>query len=207
MQPVKKPLLIGIAGGTGSGKTKVARRLMEDMGPKEVTIIDQDSYYRNLTHLSFDERAAQNFDHPDAIDSPLLLQHVQALLRGESIDRPIYDFKEHLRGEETIKVEPHAIYILEGILILTYPELRELMDIKIFVDTDADRRFIRRLKRDMSSRGRSMDSVIQQYMKTVRPMHLDFVEPSKRYADIIIPEGGYNHVAVDLLRTKIHSLL
>jgi len=203
----KNAILIGIAGGTGSGKTKVARRLMEDMGPKEVTIIDQDSYYRNLSHLSFEERAAQNFDHPDAIDTPLLLEHLQALLRGEAIERPIYNFKEHLRGEETIRVEPHVFYILEGILILTYPELRALMDIKVFVDTDADIRFIRRLKRDMNSRGRTMESVIQQYKSTVRPMHLDFVEPSKRYADIIIPEGGYNHVAVDLLRTKIRSLL
>ncbi|MCK5147765.1 uridine kinase [bacterium] len=200
-------ILIGIAGGTGSGKTKVARRLLEDMGPNQVTIIDQDSYYRDLRPLEFEERAAQNFDHPNAIDTPLLLKHMKALLNGQSIDRPIYNFKDHLRQPETIKVEPHSIYVLEGILILYYPELRALMDIKVFVDTDADIRFIRRLKRDLNSRGRTLESVIHQYQETVRPMHMEFVEPSKRFADIIIPEGGYNHVAVDLLRTKIHSLL
>ena len=200
-------ILIGVAGGTGSGKSLVSEKLLKDMGTNQVAIIQQDSYYRNLAHLPFEERASQNFDHPDAIDTPLLLEHLKALLNGQAIERPVYDFKEHLRRPETVRLGPHSILILEGILILYYPQFRDLMDIKVFVDTDADIRFIRRLKRDLVSRGRTLDSVIHQYETTVRPMHLEFVEPSKRYADIIIPEGGHNHVAVDLLRTKIKTLL
>jgi uridine kinase len=203
----KSSILIGIAGGTGSGKTLVAEMVIKDLTGHSVTIIQQDSYYKNLSHLSFEERSRHNFDHPDAVDIPLLVSQIQDLLRGRTIDQPIYDFSKHLRSEKTKRIDPQSIVILEGILIFYYPELRKMMDIKIFVDTDPDIRFIRRLRRDLESRGRTMESVIDQYIATVRPMHLEFVEPSKRYADIIIPEGGYNEVAVDLLKTKIQSLL
>jgi uridine kinase len=209
MNPAGKKLnrLIGIAGGTGSGKTLIAEMVIKDLAGHSVTIIQQDSYYKNLSHLSFEERSRQNFDHPDAVDISLLVSQIQDLLRGSAIDQPVYDFSKHLRCEKTKRINPQSIVILEGILIFYYPELREMMDIKIFVDTDPDIRFIRRLGRDLESRGRTMQSVIDQYISTVRPMHLEFVEPSKRYADIIIPEGGYNEVAVDLLKTKIQSLL
>jgi uridine kinase len=199
--------LIGLAGGSGSGKTMVTRRLIERLGSDRVIVVEQDSYYTDLSHMPFAERAAQNFDHPDAMDSELLIRHVQELLHGRTVDIPIYDFTQHLRRSETRSTGPHDVIVLEGILILDNPELRRLMDIKVYVDTDADVRFIRRLKRDTQERGRSMASVIEQYERTVRPMHLQFVEPSKRYADIIIPEGGYNTVAIDLLRTKIEALL
>lgn len=199
--------MIGLAGGSGSGKTMVTRRLIERLGSDRVIVVEQDSYYTDLSHLPFAERAAQNFDHPDAMDSELLIRHVQELLHGRTVDIPIYDFTQHLRRSETRSTGPHDVIVLEGILILDNPELRRLMDIKVYVDTDADVRFIRRLKRDTQERGRSMASVIEQYERTVRPMHLQFVEPSKRYADIIIPEGGYNTVAIDLLRTKIEALL
>jgi uridine kinase len=204
---VKLNKLIGIAGGTGSGKTLVAEMVIKDLGGQSVTIIQQDSYYKDLSHLSFEERSRRNFDHPDAVDISLLISQIMDLLQGRAIDRPIYDFSKHIRSKKTEPINPQSIVILEGILILYYPELREMMDIKIFVDTDPDIRFIRRLERDLESRGRSMKSVIEQYISTVRPMHLEFVEPSKRYADIIIPEGGYNEVAVDLLKTKIRSIL
>lgn len=209
MNPSEKKLnkLIGIAGGTGSGKTLIAEMVIKDLAGHGVTIIQQDSYYKDLSHLSFEERSRQNFDHPDAVDISLLISQMQDLLHGRAIDQPIYDFSKHLRSKKTKRINPQSIVILEGILIFYYPELREMMDIKIFVDTDPDIRFIRRLGRDLESRGRSMQSVIDQYISTVRPMHLEFVEPSKRYADIIIPEGGYNEVAVDLLKTKIRSLL
>lgn len=209
MNPSRKKMgiLIGIAGGTGSGKTLIAEMVLKDLSGHSVMIIQQDSYYRNLSHLSFKERSQQNFDHPDAIDMPLLLSQMKDLLHGKSIDQPVYDFGRHLRSEKTERVDPQSIIILEGILILYDPELRKMMDIKVFVDTDPDIRFIRRLKRDLTFRGRTMESVIEQYTSTVRPMHLEFVEPTKRYADIIIPEGGYNEVAVDLLKTKIHALL
>src|SRR5262245_5827341 len=185
----------------------VTRRLIEQLGSDRVIVVEQDSYYKDLSHLPFAERAAQNFDHPDAIDSELLIRHVQELLHGRTVEIPLYDFTQHLRLRETRSTGPHDVIVLEGILILDNPELRKLMDIKVYVDTDADLRFIRRLKRDTQERGRSMASVIEQYERTVRPMHLQFVEPSKRYADIIIPEGGYNKVAIDLLRTKIAALL
>jgi uridine kinase len=203
----ERGILIGLAGGSGSGKTMVTRRLIEQLGSDRVIVVEQDSYYRDLSHLPFAERAAQNFDHPDAMDSELLIRHVQELLHGRAVDIPLYDFTQHLRLRETRSTGPHDVIVLEGILILDNPELRKLMDIKVYVDTDADLRFIRRLKRDTQERGRSMTSVVEQYERTVRPMHLQFVEPSKRYADIIIPEGGYNTVAIDLLRTKIVALL
>ena len=204
---MKKRILIGIAGGTGSGKTLVAKNLFRDLGSDRVVIIQQDAYYKNLSHLPFEERAKQNFDHPDAIDSELLLCHIKDLLAGRTIQQPIYDFTIHLRKDETREIGGHDIIILEGILILYNPELRNLMDIKVYVDTDADIRFIRRLIRDTQERGRSMESVVKQYKQSVRPMHLQFVEPTKRYADIIVPEGGMNFVAIDILRAKIVSLL
>jgi uridine kinase len=200
-------ILIGIAGGSGSGKTLVTQKVREDFGGNRVSVIQQDSYYRDLSQLDFEERARQNFDHPDAVDIDLLVKQIKALLAGKSVRQPIYDFTRHLRLKRTQPIGPHSILILEGILILYYPRLRQLMDIKVFVDTDPDIRFIRRLRRDIESRGRSMESVIGQYEATVRPMHLEFVEPTKRYADIIIPEGGYNYVAVDLLKTKVRMLL
>lgn len=200
-------ILIGIAGGSGSGKTLVTQRIIEELGSDRVMILQQDSYYKDLSHLSFDERAAQNFDHPNAIDSELLLQHVEELLNGWTVAIPLYDFTTHTRRAETRRAGPHDIIVLEGILILDNPRLREVMDIKVYVDTDPDIRFIRRLKRDTAERGRTMQAVIEQYESSVRPMHLQFVEPTKRYADIIIPEGGYNWVAIDLLKTKIEALL
>lgn len=203
----KSVILIGIAGGTGSGKTLVARRVLEDLPADQFAMVQQDSYYRNLSHLDFEQRSAQNFDHPEAIDIDLLLSHIQELLQGKSIQRPVYDFSRHLRLAETHTIGPHPLIVLEGILVLAYKQLRELMDIKLFVDTDADIRLIRRLKRDIRDRGRSLESVLDQYKKSVQPMHLEFVEPSKRFADLIIPEGGKNRVAVDLIKTRIRSLL
>jgi uridine kinase len=200
-------ILIGIAGGSGSGKTLVAQMVLKDLGGTRVRIIQQDSYYRDLANLPFEERACQNFDHPDAVDTPLFTSQISDLLQGKTVEQPVYDFKQHIRLKRTKRIGPHSILILEGILILYFPELRKLMDIKVFVDTDPDICFIRRLQRDIQSRGRTMESVIEQYESTVRPMHLEFVEPTKRHADIIIPEGGYNHVAVDLLKTKVRSLL
>ena len=200
-------ILIGIAGGSGSGKTLVAKNIHSDLGSEKVVRICQDSYYKDLTHLSSEERNAQNFDHPDAIDSDLLIDQINALLQHETIQQPVYDFVTHTRTKETKTIGPHAIIVLEGILIFDNPALRDLMDIKIYVDTDPDIRLIRRLRRDFMERGRSMESVIQQYEESVRPMHLQFVEPSKRYADIIVPEGGYNKVAIDLIKTKIEALL
>lgn len=200
-------ILIGVAGGTGSGKTLVVQHMIQQLGSDRVVVLQQDSYYKNLNHLSFEERAAQNFDHPNSIDSDLLIQHVEELLNGWTVDIPVYDFTTHTRRAEIRRAGPHDIIVLEGILILDNPRLREMMDIKVYVDTDPDIRFIRRLKRDTQERGRTVQSIIDQYEKTVRPMHLQFVEPTKRYADIIVPEGGYNWVAIDLLKTKIEVLL
>ncbi|MEE4310417.1 MAG: uridine kinase [candidate division KSB1 bacterium] len=202
-----KGILIGIAGGSGSGKTLVARKLVEDLGSDKVIIIEQDSYYKDLSHLSLGERKQQNFDHPDALDKDLLLQHMTMLIQGQSIDLPLYDFKIHTRRNETRRIGEHIIIILEGILILHNRRLRDMMDIKIFVDTADDIRLIRRLQRDIIERGREFDDIIHQYEESVRPMHLLYVEPSKRHADIIIPEGGYNLVAIDILKTKIESIL
>jgi uridine kinase len=200
-------ILIGIAGGSASGKTSIAQRIEDDLGADRVIIIKQDSYYIDLSHLPAQERATRNFDHPDAFDHELLIAQLKDLLAGRAVQQPVYDFTAHTRGAGTVTVGGHRIIVLEGILILDDPRLRELMDIKVYVDTDPDVRFIRRLRRDTHERGRSMDSVIAQYENTVRPMHLMFVEPTKRYADIIIPEGGFNVVAIDLLKTKIHSVL
>jgi len=202
-----KAIVIGIAGGSGSGKTLVSRNILEDLGSDKVVILEQDNYYKNLEHLSYEERIKVNYDHPDALDDELLISHLKDLIARHPINQPLYDFKIHCRKKETRRIEGSLIIILEGILILDNPILRELMDIKVFVDTDADLRFIRRLKRDILERGRSLEAVIKQYTETVRPMHLEFVEPTKRYSDIIVPEGGYNWVAVDLLKTKIKALL
>jgi uridine kinase len=200
-------ILIGIAGGSGSGKTLVARNIVRDLGSDRVVIIDQDSYYRDLEDIPFRVRESRNFDHPDAFDSELLRQHIHDLLAGRPVAQPIYDYSEHRRLAETRDIGEHLIIVLEGILIFTDPELRELMDIKLFIDADADVRFIRRLRRDLVERGRSVDSIIRQYEESVRPMHMQFVEPSKRWADVIIPEGGHNKVAIDLVKTKVRALL
>jgi len=200
-------ILIGIAGGSGSGKTLVARNIVRELGSDRVVVIDQDSYYRNLEDIPLRDRDARNFDHPDAFDNELLKVHVRSLLDGGTIEQPIYDYAEHRRLDETRRVGEHLVIVLEGILIFVDPELRALMDIKLFVDADPDVRFIRRLRRDLVERGRSVDSVIRQYEESVRPMHVQFVEPSKRYADLIIPEGGHNKVAIDLVKTKIRELL
>jgi uridine kinase len=204
---VERPLLLGIAGGSASGKTLVTSTLIANLGSREVVMIEQDSYYRDFADLSVEERARLNFDHPDAFDRELLIEHMQMLLRGQPIDKPQYDFTRHGRLPETEHVEGQSVVVLEGILVLEDPALRRLMDIKVFIDTDADVRLIRRIRRDITERGRSLESVLTQYEKLVRPMHQQFVEPSKRYADIIIPEGGKNKVAIDLLVTKVRSML
>lgn len=202
-----KPILIGITGGTGSGKSTVSREILKAIHDKNVAIIEQDSYYKNQSHLTFKERIETNYDHPFAFDNELLVEHLIDLLNNKPIEKPIYDFERHTRKAETIRVEPKHIIILEGILILNDEEIRDLCDIKIFVDTDSDVRVIRRIERDIKERGRTLDSVIDQYMTTVRPAHIQFVEPSKKHADIIIPEGGYNKVAIDIIATKINSIL
>jgi len=204
---VAQGLVIGICGGTGSGKTTITERIISVLSPESVVVLQQDHYYKDLPHLPLDERSQQNFDHPDSVDTPLLVEHVTQLRAGRPIERPVYDFSRHRRGSDTVHMEPHPAMIVEGILIFESKALRELMDIKIFVDTDADLRFIRRLGRDIRERGRSVESVVQQYLATVRPMHMEFIEPSKRYADVIIPEGGYNEVGIDLVIQKIRSLV
>jgi uridine kinase len=200
-------MIIGICGGTGSGKTTVANRILESVNAGDVAFIQQDSYYRNLKDLPLDYRQAVNFDHPDALDNDLLVHHVRKLKAGGSVELPLYDFKTHTRLNDTLLIEPKPIVIVEGILIFVDPRLLEQMDIKVFVDTPDDIRFIRRLRRDIAERGRTIDSVIEQYLATVRPMHIQFVEPSKRYADVIIPEGGHNLVSIDLISGKIRERL
>ncbi len=199
--------MIGICGGTGSGKTTITSRIIGALSESNVVVLQQDNYYKGFEELSFEERVKVNFDHPDSMDTPLMAEHVKQLRAGMAIDRPTYDFANFCRLEETVRIEPRAAIIIEGILIFESPALRDLMDIKIFVDTDADLRFIRRLVRDIRERGRTMEMVIEQYMATVRPMHLEFVEPSKRHADVIIPEGGHNEVGIDLVIQKIRSLV
>jgi len=200
-------IIIGIAGGTGSGKTSLAKEILSEYGEGEVAVIEQDSYYNDLSHILYEERVVQNYDHPDSIDIELFESHLQGLLNGESVNVPTYDFSTHVRMDKTTTITPHHVIVVEGILTLHYTQLRDLFSIKIFVDTPADIRFIRRLTRDIHKRGRTPDSVNKQYLATVRPMHDQFVEPSKYFADLIIPEGGENKVAVDLIRTKINSIL
>ncbi|EST56503.1 uridine/cytidine kinase [Brevibacillus panacihumi W25] len=204
---MKNPVLIGVAGGSGSGKSTVAGELFRQFQYDRVTMIEQDSYYKDQSHLSLEERVTTNYDHPLAFDNDLLLTHLQELLQGRAIEKPIYDFKVHNRKQERVRVEPQDVIILEGMLILEDERIRNLMDIKVFVDTDADVRIVRRIVRDIEERGRSLESVVNQYLNIVRPMHLQFIEPTKRYADVIIPEGGFNRVALDLLSTKISNIL
>ncbi len=200
------PFVIGVAGGSGSGKTTVVRRIVDSLGLDHVTLLQHDRYYRDRNDLRLEERAALNYDHPDSLETDLLFRHVRELKNGRPVDVPAYDFTRHARLTETETFQPRRTLIVEGILVFTDAALRDLMDIKVFVDTDSDTRFIRRLQRDVAERGRTMDSVIDQYQSTVKPMHLEFVEPSKRYADVIIPLGGHNTVAVDLLLTMLRSV-
>ena len=202
-----KPVIIGIAGGTGSGKTTVARAIYDRVGKDRIEWISHDSYYRNFEGLSPNERHHINFDHPDSLETELLARHVDVLCKGSAVEVPIYDFTTHSRTLETHRVEPRKVIIVEGILVLAEPELRKRIDIKLFVDTPPDIRFMRRLVRDIKTRGRSVESVIEQYMTTVRPMHEEFVEPSKRHADLIIPEGGENQVAIDAIISRVETLL
>jgi uridine kinase len=202
-----RSMIIGISGGTGSGKTTVAQKIINSVGGGNVVFLQHDSYYRNLGDMPMELRHKVNFDHPDALDTDLMMNHIEALRAGESIEQPTYDYATHSRRSETVHVNPRPVIIVEGILVFVNPEMRALMDLKIFVDTDADIRFIRRLDRDVHERGRTVESVISQYTTVVRPMHLQFVEPSKRYADIIIPEGGHNEVGIDLITGKIRSIL
>lgn len=207
MSRLKKPIVIGIAGGTGSGKTTIADKVLESIHEKDIVIIEQDSYYKDQSDVEFKEREKRNYDHPFAFDNDLLVSQLKKLINGEDIEKPVYDFENHTRKKETELVSSKDIIILEGILILFEEELRDLLDIKIFVDTDSDVRVIRRILRDIKDRGRTLDAVILQYMNTVRPAHLQFVEPTKKHADIIIPEGGHNKVAVDMIVTKIDAIL
>jgi uridine kinase len=204
---MNKPVVIGVTGGSGSGKTSVTKAIYESFKGHSILILEQDYYYKDQSHLPFEERLTTNYDHPLAFDNDLLIQHVGQLLRYETIHKPVYDYSLHTRSSEVIEVQPKDVIILEGILVLEDERLRNLMDIKLYVDTDADLRIIRRLMRDIKERGRSIDSVIDQYVNVVRPMHNQFIEPTKRYADIIIPEGGHNHVAIDLMVTKIKTIL
>lgn len=202
-----KPIIIGVTGGSGSGKTSVSRAIFNNFPDHSIMMLEQDSYYKDQSDLSFEERLNTNYDHPFAFDIDLLIQHVEELLNYKAIEKPVYDYVAHTRSQATIIQEPKEVIILEGILILEDERLRELMDIKVYVDTDDDIRIIRRIKRDMEERGRTLDSVIEQYLTVVKPMYHQFIEPTKRYADIIVPEGGENHVAIDLITTKVASFL
>jgi uridine kinase len=204
---MEQPVIIGVAGGSGSGKTTVARAILKRAGTEQISLIEHDAYYRDLSDLPLAQRIIRNFDHPDALDNALLIAHLKELKAGRSIEVPVYDFTTHTRTGETRRVEPNRVILVEGILILTDESLRQLMDVKIYVDTQADIRFIRRVQRDIAERDRTMESVIHQYLTTVRPMHEQFVEPTKRYADIIIPEGGFNEVAMDVIAGRIKTLL
>jgi len=202
-----RPIVVAVAGGTGSGKTTIVEEILKGIDTNDVVVIQHDSYYRDRSHLSVEERAKINYDHPDALETSLLIEHIEQLLAGQVAEIPIYDFSTHTRKHECGRAMPGKVIVVEGILILADPELRELFDIKVFVDTDPDLRFIRRMERDIAERARTRESVVEQYLGTVRPMHLEFVEPSKRYADVIIPQGGHNTVAVDMIITKIRSVL
>ncbi|MEH7547786.1 MULTISPECIES: uridine kinase [Bacillaceae] len=204
---MRKPVVIGVTGGSGSGKTSVTNAIYESLKDLSILVLQQDYYYKDQHNVPFEERLKTNYDHPLAFDNDLLIEHIEKLLRYEAIDKPVYDYSIHTRSDQVIPVDPKEVIILEGILVLEDERLRNLMDIKLYVDTDADLRIIRRLERDISERGRTFDSVIAQYLNVVRPMHNQFIEPTKRYADIIIPEGGQNHVAIDLMVTKIQTIL
>lgn len=202
-----RPVVFGVAGGTASGKTTVADAILDSIGASQVAYLAHDAYYKDMSHLPLPERAQLNYDHPQSLETDLLVKHVQQLLESRAVEVPIYDFTQHLRLSDTKSVQASPIILVEGILIFTHRRLRELMDIKVYVDTDADVRFIRRLVRDINERGRTLDSVVKQYLETVRPMHLEFVEPSKRYADVIIPRGGLNKVALDMVVSRLTDLL
>jgi uridine kinase len=201
------PLVIGIAGGSGSGKTTLANLILERIGEESIAYLPHDAYYKDLSALPQNQRVAINFDHPNSLDTDLLIQHIKDLKSAKVVDLPIYDFKTHSRTQETIRIEPRPVIMVEGILIFADAILRQLLDVKIFVDTDSDIRFIRRLERDIQERGRTTEMVIRQYLATVRPMHLEFVEPSKRYADVIVPEGGLNEVAMEMVAARLEALL
>ena len=203
----KTPLVIGIAGGSGSGKTTLAKLILDRIGSDRIAFLPHDAYYKDLSDLPPNQRAEINFDHPNSLDTALLIEHIIELLENKPVDLPVYDFKTHSRTAETYRVEPRPIIMVEGILIFTEKALRDILDVKIFVDTDPDLRFIRRLERDIEERGRTTKSVVRQYLSTVRPMHLEFVEPSKRYADVIIPEGGLNEVAMEMVVARLEALL
>jgi uridine kinase len=202
-----RPITIGVAGGTGSGKTTIAEEILKRVGADRIAYIQHDSYYFNIGHLPLDSRNLPNFDHPDSLETNLLIEHLKLLQSGQPADVPVYDFTTYSRTSQMRRVEPQPVILIEGLLIFAEKKLREMFNVKIFVDTDNDLRFIRRLKRDIAERGRSMESVIDQYLNTVRPMHLEFVEPSKRYADVIIPEGGFNAVALDMVVARIEGML
>ena len=202
-----RPVVIGVGGGTGSGKTTVADAILARVGRERVALIPHDAYYRDLSHLPFEERVKTNFDHPDSLETELLVAHLDALCAGRTVAMPVYDFSTHTRTDDTRRVAPRPVVLVEGILVFVERALRERFDIKVYVDADADLRFIRRLQRDIAERGRTMESVIAQYLSTVRLMHLEFVEPSKRYADVIIPRGGFNEVAVDMVATRVMAMI
>ncbi|MDA0378145.1 MAG: uridine kinase [Bacteroidetes bacterium] len=201
-----RPVIIGLAGGSGSGKSTILHRLLADLGPERVSVLEHDAYYRDQTHLPVEERQRVNYDHPDSLETGLLVSHIEALLDGQSVEKPVYDFTRHTRAERTISIRPTPIIIVEGILVLAETGLTDRMDIKLFVDTDDDIRLIRRIRRDMVERGRTLESILEQYETTVRPMHIEFVEPSKRRADVIIPRGGHNEVAFDMVLSRIRYL-
>ncbi len=204
---LKRAVVVGVAGGTASGKTTISEAILDRVGRDRVAFIPHDAYYRDLSGLPFEERCQVNFDHPDSLETELLVAHLDALYRGEDVEVPCYDFSRHTRRSETRWVEPRSVVLVEGILIFTERELRDRFDIKVYIDADADLRFIRRLQRDVAERGRTVESVIDQYLKTVRLMHLEFVEPSKRYADVIIPRGGFNTIAIDMVATKVMAMV
>ncbi len=203
---MSNPLVLGIAGGTGSGKTTIAERVAEAIGPS-VLRIDHDAYYRDLSHLPPAERAETNFDHPDALDNELLIEHILALRGDRAVEKPVYDFSTHTRTSDTVPLAPAPVILVEGILTLAIPKVRELLDVKLFIDTAADIRLIRRIRRDLEQRGRTFSSIREQYYRTVRPMHLAFVEPSKRYADLIVPEGGQNRIAIETIVGHVRHFL
>ena len=202
-----KPLIIGIAGGSGSGKSTVARKVAESLDGASAAFLDMDAYYRNFAHLPMEERQRVNWDHPDAFDHELLAEHLARLIEGEAIEKPVYDFVTHSRSARTERVEPADVIVIDGILLFVDEQVRDLCDVKVFVDTDADIRLIRRIRRDMNKRGRPLETILEQYLSTVQPMHLQFVEPSKRYADVIVPRGGHNAVAIEMIIAKIQRRL